>query len=45
MKWIIVGPNLPELKIRAESFDDAVKKARMFNENYCGGFVADDEDN
>lgn len=43
MIWAISGPNLPTLKIRADSFDEALAKARMMDKNYCGGYVADDE--
>lgn len=44
LTWIIIGPNLPELKIRANSFDEALKKARLRNPNYCGGYVSEDEE-
>ena len=39
MTWIITGPNLPDLRIRADSFDEAMAKARLRNQNYCGGYV------
>jgi len=38
MIWIIVGPNLPDLRIRADSFDEAIEMARGLNEEYCGGY-------
>lgn len=43
MIWVIFGANLPTLKVRADSFDEALRKARLIHENYCGGYVADDE--
>jgi hypothetical protein len=39
MTWIIVGPNLPDLRIRADSFDEAIEMARVLDEEYCGGYV------
>lgn len=44
MIWIILGINLPKLKIRAESFDEALTKARMVNTNYCAGYVFKEDD-
>lgn len=35
--WIISGLNLKSLLIEAESFDEALKKARKVNKNYCSG--------
>ena len=43
MIWIVIGPGLPDLRIRANSFDEALKRARLKNKNYCGGYVDDDE--
>lgn len=43
LTWEIIGPNLPPLRIRANSFDEALKKARLRDKGYCGGWVADDE--
>ena len=34
---------VPDLKIRARSFDEALEKARLRDSQYCGGYVADDE--
>jgi len=39
MIWIIIGPNLPDLWIRADSFDEAMALAWVLDENYCGGYV------
>lgn len=39
MYWKITGINLPCLRIRAESFDEALKQARMVNDNYSGRYV------
>lgn len=44
LTWIIVGGCLPDLKIRARSFDEALAKARLRNKDYCGGYVSDEED-
>lgn len=43
LTWIIVGGGLPDLRIRARSFDEALKKARLRNPKYCGGYVADED--
>lgn len=39
MIWIIVGLNLPDLRIRADSFDEAIEMAWVLTEEYCGGYV------
>ena len=39
MFWIIVGPDVPDVKIKADSFDEALRKARLRDEDYCGGYV------
>lgn len=39
MIWCIFGSNLQELYIEADSFDEALKKARLTNPNYVGGYV------
>lgn len=41
MIWLICGPNLPDLKIRADSFDEALKKARLRSKEYCCGYVVE----
>jgi len=43
LTWIIFGAGLPPLRVRAESFDKALERARRENADYCGGYVADDE--
>lgn len=43
LTWVIVGPGVPDLKIRARSFDEALEMARLRDSRYCGGYVADDE--
>ena len=43
MTWVIVGAGVPELKIRARTFYEALDKARLRDSRYCGGYVADDE--
>ena len=43
LTWVIVGAGVPDLKILARSFDEALEKARLRDSQYCGGYVADDE--
>ena len=43
LTWVIVGAGVPDLKIRARSFDEALEKARLRDSQYCGGYVDDDE--
>ena len=43
LTWVIFGGWVPDLKIRARSFDEALEKARLRDSRYCGGYVADDE--
>ena len=39
MCWKIIGPGLPDLRIHADSFDEALRRARRVNDRYCGGYV------
>lgn len=34
MMWKVWGTNLPILEIKAESFDEVIRKARKINKNY-----------
>ena len=43
LTWVIMGAGVPNLKVRARSFDEALAKARLRDSQYCGGYVADDE--
>lgn len=43
LTWEIIGANLPPLRIRARSFDEALAKARLRNRAYCGGYVVDED--
>ena len=43
LTWVIVGAGVPDLKIRARSFDEALEKARLRDSRYCGGYGAEDE--
>ena len=43
LTWVIFGGGVPDLKIRARSFDEALEKARLRDSRYCGGYVADNE--
>lgn len=42
--WEIFGGNLPHIRIEAKSFDEAIKKARLQNERYCGGFIVEEDE-
>lgn len=37
--WEMVGGNLPPIRVRARSFDEALKKARLRNPGYCAGWL------
>ena len=41
--WEMVGGNLPPIRVRARSFDEALKKARLRNPGYCAGWVVEEE--
>lgn len=45
--WEIVGGNLggnlPPIRVRARSFDEALKKARLRNPGYCAGWVVEED--
>ena len=43
LTWVIMGAGVPNLKVRARSFDEALAKARLRDSRYCGGYVADNE--
>lgn len=43
LTWVIMGAGVPDLKVRARSFDQALAKARAVDSRYCGGYV-DEED-
>ena len=40
--WKITGSGLKPLYIKADSFDEAIAKARKVNEKYCGGQVVEE---
>lgn len=42
MKWCIVGGGLPDIYVFAETFDEALKKARRIDKKYCGGYIVED---
>ena len=42
MTWEIIGPDLPPVRIRAETFDQALKKAKLRHPDYCAGYVVED---
>ncbi len=44
LTWIISGRGLPDLKIQAESFDEALEEARRVDANYCSGHVVNDKE-
>lgn len=39
MRWIVIGPNLPEMFVYAESFDEAIAAARVKDPKYNGAYV------
>lgn len=41
MIWEIFGAGLPPIRIHADSFDEAIRKARLCDRRYCGGYVAE----
>ena len=43
LTWEIVGPGLSPIRVRARSFDDALRKARLRNAAYCGGYIVDED--
>ena len=47
LTWVILGwtagPGVPDMLVNAESYDEAIAKARAVNPLYCGGHVANDE--
>ena len=43
LTWVIIGAGVPNLNVRARSFDEALAKARLRDSRYCGGYVADDD--
>lgn len=43
LTWEITGGGLPPVRIRARSFDEALKRARYIDPRYCGGYVVDED--
>lgn len=43
MVWEISGGDLPPIRIHADSFDEAIRLARIRDRRYCGGYVVEDE--
>lgn len=43
MKWKIFKSATDFVIVQAESFDEALKKARRLDPRYCGGYILDDE--
>ena len=43
LTWEISGGNLPTIRIRAASFDEALAEARTRRKGYCRGRVAEDD--
>jgi hypothetical protein len=41
LKWKIIGPNLQDLIIIAETFNEALTKAKRRSQGYCAGYVVD----
>lgn len=43
MKWKIFKSAKEYIIVRADSFDEALKKARRLDPKYCGGYIIGDE--
>lgn len=43
MKWKIFKSEKEYVIVRADSFDEALAKARKIDKAYCAGYVVDDE--
>lgn len=43
MVWVIVGGGVPDIKVHAETFDEALRKARLRDERYCGGYIEEED--
>ena len=43
--WEIVGGDLPPVRVRARTFDEALAKARLRNPGSCAGWVVEEEKN
>jgi hypothetical protein len=41
--WKIVGGDLPPVRVRARTFDEALAKARLRNHGYCAGWVVEED--
>ena len=41
--WEIVGGDLPPIRVRARSFDEALAKARLRNSGNCAGWVVEED--
>lgn len=41
--WEIVGGDLPPIRVRARSFDEALAKARLRKSGYCAGWVVEED--
>lgn len=40
--WEIVGGDLPPVRVRARTFDEALAKARLRDPGYCAGWVIEE---
>ena len=40
--WEIVGGDLPPVRVRARTFDEALAKARLRDPGYCAGWVVEE---
>ena len=41
--WEIVGGDLPPVRVRARTFDEALAKARLRNHVDCAGWVVEED--
>ena len=43
--WEIAGADLPPVRVRARSFDEALAEARKLDNRYCTGQIVEEEKN
>lgn len=44
LTWEIIVSGMPDIRIRARSFSEALEKARLRNPGYCCGYVVEDDE-
>lgn len=43
IRWEMMGPGLPTIRVRARTFNEALKKARLFDPGYNSGYALDED--